>query len=267
MPVTLQRALHLLPDVTVAALAGPLMVSGIAKTVTPADQLDWPVQAGPLTTPHGPKLVAAAELAATAATVLVPGRLAGLVPMTAYTALAVAAHRMKGAPCACFGAAHLAAIGRTHLRMNAVAAAAGAAASAAAPGRRPLLRAGVMLLSSAVTYGVVRTIDRRQDAKSPQSCDKQVSSVRLFVSDDCPACRSLKHLLTFMEPARRDTVSTTVVNAEAQLPQELADLGVPCALGLDVHGEPVCAPASGIGGVKALIDSVTLVAPAVRRAS
>ncbi|GCB49300.1 hypothetical protein SNL152K_6634 [Streptomyces sp. NL15-2K] len=253
----------------VAALAGPLAVSGIAKAVTPAEDLDWPVDSGPLSAPDGAKIVGAAELATAAVTLVAPGRLAALAPMGAYAVLTVAAHRMKGAKCACFGSARLAAIGRTHVGANAVASLVAAAALAAAPERRRLVRAGTAVLSSAVTYGVVRTLDRRagkNSAAAAQACQDPVSSVRLYVSDDCPACRSLKHLLRFMESARRDAVSTTVVSGEDELPPELADLGVPCALGLDARGEPVCAPVSGIGGVKALIDSVTLSAPGVRRA-
>jgi hypothetical protein len=268
--VTLGRTLRqLLPDLAVAALAGPLAVSGIAKTVTPAEELDWPVDSGPLAAPDGAKLVGAAELAAAAVTLVAPGRIAALAPTCAYAALTVAAHRMKGAKCACFGAARLAAIGRTHIGANAAAALVAASALTAGPERRFLLRAGTAVLSSAVTYGVVRALDRRaeQNAEAAaRTCQERVSSVRLYVSEDCPACRSLKHLLRFMEPARRDAVSTTVVTGEDELPQELAELGVPCALGLDARGEPVCAPVAGIGGVKALIDSVTLSAPGVRRA-
>ncbi|MEG8275809.1 hypothetical protein [Streptomyces sp. AHA2] len=270
MRVTFGRTLrHLLPDMAVAALAGPLLVSGVAKAVTPAEQLDWPVGSGPLAAPDGPRLVGAAELVAATVALVAPGRLAALAPAGSYAALTVAAHRMRGTKCACFASARLAAIGRTHVRANATMSLLAAVAAAAGPERRFLVRAGTAVLSAATTYGVVRALDRRAEQNSEataQACQERVSAVRLYVSDDCPACRSLKHLLRFMEPARRDAVSTTVVSGESELPPEMTDLGVPCAQGLDARGEPVCPPVAGIGGVKALIDSVTLTSPAVHRA-
>ncbi|WP_221356129.1 hypothetical protein [Streptomyces beigongshangae] len=268
--VTLGRTYRrLLPDIAVAALAGPLVVSGVAKVITPAEELDWPLDSGPLAAPGGAKIVGAGELAAAAATLAAPGRFAALAPMGTYAALTVVAHRTKGAKCACFGTARLAAIGRTHIGANASASLIAAAALVAAPGHRHLVRTATALLSAAVTHGVVRALDRRAGKTSgaaAQVCHDPVDSVRLYVSDDCPACRSLKHLLQFMEPARRNAVRTTVVSGEDELPPQLAGLGVPCALGLDTRGEPVCAPVSGIGAVKALVDGVTLGAPAVRRA-
>ncbi|AZM57250.1 hypothetical protein DMA15_35725 [Streptomyces sp. WAC 01529] len=273
MRVTLGRTLRdRLPDLAVAALAGPLAVSGIAKAVLraeEAEELDWPVTSGPLAAPRGAKIVGAAELAAAAVILVAPGRLAALVPLGGYAALTLAAHRLKGTKCACFGAARLTAVGRTHVAANAAASLVAAAALAGSPQRAGRTRAGTAALSAAVTYGTVRALDRRAERNSTAqaaACEERVSSVRLYVSDDCPACRSLKHLLRFMEPARRSTVTTTVVKGEDELPPNLADLGVPCAQGLDARGEPVCGPVSGIGGVKALIDSVTLSAPAVHRA-
>ncbi|MGW1275172.1 hypothetical protein, partial [Streptomyces sp. NPDC002491] len=67
-----------------------------------------------------------------------------------------------------------------------------------------------------------------------------------------------KHLLAAGEPQRLAAVTMVTVAREAELPGALHGLGVPCAVGLDDAGQPVCAPASGIGAVKALVDAVTL---------
>ncbi len=268
MRVKLSRVLRALPDVALAAIGGPLAVGGIAKVVTPADKLDWPVRTGPLSAPHGAKLVGTAEMAAVAATIAAPGRVAALTPMTAYAALSVAAYQMKGTTCACFGAARLASVGRRHVGANAAASVV-AATVVAAPGHNRLVRTAVVLLSSAVTYGTVRMLDRRraaEDGAAPQASQKRIESIRLYVSAECPACRSLKHLVQSMEPARREAISTTVISADDELPETMSGLGVPCALGLDEFGECVSVPVSGIGNVKALIDSITLSTPELSRA-
>jgi hypothetical protein len=85
-----------------------------------------------------------------------------------------------------------------------------------------------------------------------------VRSVRVYVSENCPACRSLGALLTRMEATRRALVSTVVVHEKESLPRALQGLGVPCAIGLDSAGQVVCSPVSGIGDVKALVDQAVI---------
>lgn len=104
------------------------------------------------------------------------------------------------------------------------------------------------------------TGDRRRAAaqEAVPVCAEQVSAVRLYVADDCPSCRSLKHLLAAGEPERLAATTLVTVAREAELLGALHGLGVPCAVGLDAAGEPVCTPVSGIGAAKGLVDSITL---------
>lgn len=254
--------------ILLAILAGPLAAAGLAKLVTAPDRVAWPIRRGPLRTPHGQRVVGAAELAAAVVVTAAPGLLAAAVAVTAYAALTVAALATRGQLCACFGAARLAAVGRLHVAANATGALAGAAAavvlavgSAAATGGPAWpLRVTVATLAAALTYAAVLLADRRSPAPAAAPCIATVHAVHVYVADDCPSCRSLKHLLRQVEPARLDTVRTTVVARDAELPGDLRGLGVPCAQGLDAAGRPVCPPVSGIGGVKGLVDRVTIVA-------
>jgi len=240
--------------ILLAILAGPLAAAGLVKLVTAPDRVAWPVRRGPLRAPHGQRVVGAAELAAAVVVTVAPGLLAAAVAVTAYAALTVAAIATRGQLCACFGAARLAAVGRLHIAANATGALAGAAvavmvavgSAAATGGPAWPLRVAVATLAAALTYAAV--------------CIATVRAVHVYVADDCPSCRSLKHLLREVEPARLDTVRTTVVARDAELPGDLRGLGVPCAQGLDAAGRPVCPPVSGIGGVKGLVDRVTIVA-------
>lgn len=248
-----------------AVLSGPLLAAGFAKTVTPADRIAWPVSRGLLAPPHGPRLVGAAELLAAAAVVLLPGRAPALVAALAYLALTGAAVLTRGRPCACFGLARLAAVGKIHIGLNAAGALAAAALAVPYPtGPGTPTRAATAVLAAALTLGTVLAADRRRAAKTGPGapCPQRIGGVRLYVSDDCPSCRSLKRLLLTVEPARREAVVTSTVERDSELPDTMAGLGVPCAQPLDQAGRPICAPVSGIGAVKALVDSITI-APTV----
>jgi hypothetical protein len=264
----MSSVLHLLagswPDVVVAGLAGPLAVAGLAKLVTPPQKLKWPIKAGALRPPHGPRLAGLTEVAAAVAIVLLPGRMAAVVALAVYALLTAAAYAMRGQECACFGVARLAAVGRLHIGVNAGAAlVAAVVALTSPPGTQPALRAGIFLLAAGVTFGAVLVASRRRDAQDAvPSCGEQVSAVRLYVSDNCPACSSLKQLLAAMEPARRDAITTIVVDLKEPLPESVSGLGVPCAMGLNAAGEPICSPVSGIGAVKAFVDTIGVPAAA-----
>jgi hypothetical protein len=254
-----------LPDLAAAALAGPLLAAGAAKLLTPAGRLDWPVDRGPLRAPLGPRLAGAGEVAAAVAVVLAPGRWAAAVALVAYTVLTAAAAALRGRRCACFGAARLAAVGNAHLGLNASGALAGLALlTAAPPGSAPVTRAVVAALSAAVTYGLVAAADRNdaREAVQKADCDEQVVGVHLYVTDSCPACKALQELLAALEPALRDTITTTVVGEDNPPPPAVAELGVPCAVPLGAGDRPVCRPVTGIGAVKVLIDGVTIRVPA-----
>src|SRR5262245_30446549 len=111
-------------DVVVAVLAGPLLVAGSAKLITPPAKVAWPIRSGALGAPHGPRLVGAAELAAAAGIVLLPGRASAALAFLSYSVLSAAAHLMRGERCGCFGLARLAVMGNVHVGLNATAAAA-----------------------------------------------------------------------------------------------------------------------------------------------
>ncbi|MFI6515432.1 hypothetical protein ACIBF1_07705 [Spirillospora sp. NPDC050679] len=249
-------------EIMTAALAGPLAVAGAAKLLAPADRLDWPIRKGPLRAPLGPRLTGAAETAAAVAVVAVPGRTAPLVALLAYLALTAMAFRLRGTRCACFGLARLASVGRAHIGLNATAALVAALALAAGPSGQAGARAAAGCAAAVGTLAAVLALDRRarraEGAPAPAPCDRTVTGVRMYVTDGCPSCRSLKQLLETVEPARRETVVTVEVERGAPLPAPVTGLGVPCAVGLDASGSPVCSPVEGIGAVKALVDGVTV---------
>jgi hypothetical protein len=249
----------LIANAALGVLAAPLLAAGAAKLLVRAENLFWPYEAGPLAAPRGPRLVGAGECAAAAAIVLLPHPLAGAVAAGAYAALALTAHRLRGQRCACFGAARLAAVGRAHVAAN-VAAAATAVALVAAGGAAELSPRGLGLaVTAAALVGVLWRLDRRHAASTgARDCAEPVRSVRVYVSENCPACRSLGSLLTRMEGTRRALVNTVVVREKESLPRALQGLGVPCAIGLDSAGQIVCAPVSGIGDVKALVDQLVI---------
>ncbi|TLQ43156.1 hypothetical protein [Streptomyces marianii] len=254
-------SLSALNDMALPAVAGPLVIAGAAKLMADSGQLAWPIRSGPLALPWGPRLVGTAELLAAVGIVFLPGRWAAASALLAYAALTAVAARTKGQKCACFGLARLAAIGKTHIGTNAAGALLAAVALALPPGDGGIVtRAVAAAVGTAVMLGVLLAIDRRlrtaQEATLP--CTEQVSAVRMYVADDCPSCRSLKHLLSAAEPERLALVTTVTVAKEAELPGVLHGLGVPCAIGLDRTGMPVCSPVSGIGAVKALVDAITL---------
>ncbi|QTR02986.1 hypothetical protein J7S33_28995, partial [Saccharothrix algeriensis] len=64
------------------------------------------------------------------------------------------------------------------------------------PGSGSAVRAGAAVVAALVTAAVLLAARRARDEQTTTStCDEQVSGVVLYVSDGCPSCRSLKHLL------------------------------------------------------------------------
>ncbi|MET9513574.1 hypothetical protein [Streptomyces sp. NPDC002994] len=268
------------PDAVVAAAAGPLFVAGAAKVLTPEDSTNWPAGRWWPPAPFGPRLAGGAELGAATAVVALPGRRAALVALVVYACLTLVAHTLRGRTCACFGGAARSTVGPLHVACTAAGAAASLAALAGGPGTaQGGLRAVVCLAAAAVTLAVLLVADRqglvlggppgrpdgplltgRSDDAAADPTER-VHEVLLYTSVACPSCKSLHQILDAMEPARRQAVTTTVLDEGEQLPDFLAGLGVPAAFGLNATGEAVYAPVSGIGAVKALIESVTIGAP------
>ncbi|TDD72477.1 hypothetical protein [Actinomadura rubrisoli] len=249
--------------IVAGVLAGPLAVAGAAKILTPSGRLAWPFRRGVLRPPWGPRLAGTAEVAGAAALIALPARPAAAAGLAAYAALTVTAYRLKGERCACFGPARLASVGRTHLGANAAGTALAALALAAGPGGPGLpVRAGIGAAASAATLGAVLALDRRarkaEMTAAPRPCAEAITGVRLYLTEGCPSCRALKQLLETVEPARREAVATTLIGRGEKLPEPLSGMGVPCAVGVGASGEPVCAPAEGIGAVKALVDTITV---------
>jgi len=248
----------LIANAILGILAAPLLTAGAAKLLVRTENLSWPYETGPLAAPRGPRLVGAGECAAAGAVVLLPNPLAGAVAVVAYGTLAVAAQRLRGHRCACFGAARLAAVGRAHVAANAGAAGVGAALVPVDGAVELPLRGLGLAAAAAALVGVLRRLDRRSAGTGAGDCAEPVRSVRVYVSENCPACRSLGSLLTRMEGTRRALVSTVVVREKESLPRALQGLGVPSAIALDSAGQVTCAPVSGIGDVKALVDQIVI---------
>lgn len=274
------------PDAVVAALAGPLLVAGAAKVLTAEDSTNWPTGRWWPPAPLGPRLAGGVELVAATAAVSLPGRLGALVALVVYACLAAVAHSLRGQTCACFGGAARSKVGPLHVASTAAGAAASLAALVGGPSAtQSALRAVVCTAAAAATLAVLLVADRQGlvlggplgrprggpllgrgddvtgESREPTDPRNRVHAVLLYTSVACPSCKSLHQILDAMEPARRKAVTTTVLGEGEQLPDFLDGLGVPAAFGLNATGEAVCAPVSGIGAVKALIDSVTVGAP------
>lgn len=249
-------------DAATAVLAGPLIVAGAAKVLTSPDELDWPITSGPLRTPWGPRLTGAAEMAAALAIVTVPGRGAALIALFAYLTLTAMAVALRGARCACFGMARLASVGRVHMGLNAAAALVAAVALAVGPGSEPVVRAASGGVAAAVTLAAVLVLDRRarriESTAAAVGYDQPIAEVRIYVTDDCPSCRSLKALLQTVERARLDAVVLTRIESGKELTGPVSGLGVPCAVAFGESGDQVGSPVVGIGAVKALVDGIVI---------
>lgn len=240
-------------------LAAPLLVAGSAKLLGSAERISWPYGDGLLAAPRGPRIVGGAECAAAVAIALLPSRLGCAVAALAYGALTVAARRLRGQQCACFGVARLAAVGRAHVAANAAAAVAAAALALVGGGPEPAPRGLGLVLAAAALVLALWRLDRRAAAPDGgPACTEPVRSVRVYVSESCPSCRSLSTLLERMEDTRRALVSTVVVREKESMPKALRGRGVPSAIGLSGAGQVVCAPVTGIGNVKALVDQVVI---------
>ncbi|WP_329101300.1 hypothetical protein OG792_20685 [Micromonospora sp. NBC_01699] len=258
----------MLADLLVAVLAGPLVASGVAKLAAPTEKLSWPIRRGPLVAPHGPRLIGAAELIGAVLLIVVPGRLAALCGLVAYLALTIVAHALRGQRCACFGLARLASVGHTHVLGNAAGALLAAVALLLGPGSQTASRVVFAAAATALITCVLlvldhgaRTLDAAKEEQIVESMHA-VYGVRLYTSESCPSCRALKKLVAGMEPARRDAVAETVLGPHDAPPASMAEMGVPCAQGLDAAGRPVGEPVSGIGSVKGLINSIVVTAHA-----
>lgn len=260
-----------LVEVAVAILAGPLVVAGLAKVLTPPEELSWPYSSGLFRAPRGPRLVGAGECLAAIGLVVLPNPAAAVLATGAYAVLTVAAYRLRGQKCACFGAARLAAVGRAHIGGNLLGALVAAAlvvgSLLTAPAPQPLWRAIVAGAAAVGVFVLVLVLDRRKSEQQLATpCTERVSGVRLYVSTSCPACRSLERLVAGMEPVRRAAIDKLVVDKGDEVPADMKELGVPAATALDGSGNRICTPVSGIGAVKALIDTITISAPADTRA-
>lgn len=249
-------------DVALAVTAGPLLAAGAAKIVTPSAKISWPWARGPLRLPAGPRLVGACELAA--AVEITTARLhpAAAIALLAYLTLTLVAWRLRGRECACFGVARLAAVGRLHIAANAIGVLLALLVLASPAGSQlpAVVRGGIAVGAAAATLAMVWLVERRRAARedSPVPCTEQVAGVTLYVSASCPACRALETVLAGMETSRREAVTIIRLSKETPRPKELLGLGVPCAVPLYTDGQPICAPISGISGVRRLIEGITL---------
>jgi hypothetical protein len=253
--------------VLLAVLAGPLAAAGLAKRFGVGRRSAWPVRTGPLRLPYGPRLVGAVEFAAAVAITLAPTRVAAIVAVVVYAALAETARRYRGRECGCFGAARLAVLGPGHTAVNTLAALAAGVLLVLAPvgGNDVRLRSAVAVASTLATVAAVRLLARDAAGalrlRTAHACARPVGRVQLYLSATCPSCTALEHLLDGIEPARRAAIDVHRVTVAAPVPAHLRHLGVPCAVAQSPAGTPVCAPVSGLGEVRRLITGVVMPGP------
>jgi hypothetical protein len=245
--------------IALAFLAGPLLAGGAAKLIARQERLTWPIRAGILAPPAGPRLVGGGELAAAAAICLLPARAAAAVALAGYAALTVTAYLLRGERCACFGVARLAAVGRLHIVANGAGVIIAGVLTAAAPDAELPLRLGGCAVAAAATLAAVLAADRHRTASEP-ACPGPVSRVHLYVSAGCAACRALLQLLADAEPGRKDAVTVTTVDRASGTgpPERLTGTPLPCAVALSPGGEEICRPVSGLGPAWAVIQTIVI---------
>lgn len=240
-------------------LAGVLVGSAAAKTVAAAR--------GTLSWPKGPVLLwwevparAAIGLeivAALVASMLPSALLAGALLAVSYGLLTVAAVTLRGRSCACFGAVG-GRIGWLHVAVNAFAAGSAAVLGVlAAAGPPPPLWArplAVAVVALAVTGWSVIAMRRHETTQSAQddACLGDARSVLVLTMEGCPACRALRMVL---EGSGSRAIRWHLVTDEDEPIARLAEGQYPCAVALDVGGEPTCPPRWGLADAKRLVDT------------
>lgn len=253
-------------EILLPFLAGPLLISGLAKLFTPPARIPWPVNSGMLRLPLGPRLVGGTELAALMLIWLGSASLAVGVAAISYAMLTGVGWRLRGQRCGCFGPVRLAVIGPAHLVLNAVgmclsAGLLGLSLTLPTPPRPSLAqRAAAIAIVGGLFYVGLWLSGRLRTGKERQAepCREVIGSVHLYVSQDCPACRAVEILLAGMETDRRGKVTVSRVGKQTSLPSTLAHLGVPCAVPLSPTGQQVCTPVSGLAAAMRHIQAITL---------
>ncbi len=253
-------------EILLPFLAGPLLISGVAKLFTPLARIPWPVNSGSRSMPLGPRLAGGTELAGLMLIWLGSASLAAGVASFGYAVLTRVGWRLRGQRCGCFGPTRLAVIGPAHLVLNSV----GMCLSAALLGLsltlptqpRPALaqRAAAIAIAGGLVYVGLWLSDRLQTGteRLTEPCRDVIGSVHLYVSQDCPACRAVEVLLAGMETDRRGKVIVFRVGRQTGPPSELAHLGMPCVVPLSPTGQQVCTPVSGLAAVMRHIQAITL---------
>ena len=258
--------MQVLVELLLPLLAGPLMIGGLAKLMTPLARIPWPVRTGLLRPPLGPRVVGGGELAALMFIWLGSQGIASGVAAGSYAALTAVGWRLRGRPCGCFGPIRLTVIGPTHVVLNATGMCLSAGllvlslTLAAQPRPALVQRAVAIAIAGVLVYVGLWLSGRLRTGKQEkiQPCPDVIGSVHLYVSQDCPACRALEILLAGMETDRRAMVTVFEVGVQTGLPSRLAHLGMPCAVPLSPTGQEVCIPVSGLATVMRHIQAITL---------
>lgn len=242
--------------VVLCVLGGFLLATAVLKIVSHArGRLAWPD--GPnLLRIHIPLRVAiVAEVSAGAAPLLDHQRLAALLVFGAYAAITVGAWTLRGRDCACFGIDGLR-VGRWHVAACAAATAAAAAIMVAAPqqGPMPALWISTVVVAVVGLAGGAAALRRRVEVSGGGCLDRAVR-LQILTLPDCGACAGLK--LLYRASAGRDVIWWEVGSDD--LPPTLAavsrEVQYPCAVAVDVDGQPTCPPREGLPQCQQIIDT------------
>ncbi|KXK59278.1 hypothetical protein AWW66_25110 [Micromonospora rosaria] len=242
-------------------LAGVLAGSGLAKGIAAArGELQWPEGAVLLRWSIPASVVIGLEATAALLAALLPiGWLTGVLITGGYALLVVAAVTLRGRECACFGLRG-SKITAWHVAVNVVATLAAALSTAilgvSAPAGPALpARLAVVMIVGALVAGAAHLLARLHataQIRQSATCLGQAHTVLVLTMPGCPACEALRVLLESTGPSAlrwREVATRDDPHAD------LADGRYPCAVALDIHGQPTCPPRWGVADIKQLVNA------------
>lgn len=270
--------------VVLLGLAGVLLSAAAAKTLAAwRGRLSWPdpTLAG-IPIPAGVVILAEAGAAIAVLAVAAP-RPAAIVLAAGYGALSVAAWRLRGKTCGCFGL-RSSMVGPGHVAATIVACGASLVLSGVMPGgwAMPIGARAATMVAVAATVLVVATMrgrraearDRAAQAGSWDPAELTAAAgIAVVTKPDCPHCAMLRVLLDGMvsdrvlhwitlsdnpdEPARADSPADRPDGWLGRLDTytELAAGHVPCAIAVDQTGTPVAEPRWGTPAGHRLVET------------
>lgn len=257
---------NLAGSLLLVALAAVLLAAAAAKTVEAGrGRLDWPDA-----TLAGMRIPAAvvitAEAAAGACVVVLAARPAAVILAVMYGLLSIAAVRLRGRVCGCFGV-RSSVVGPGHIVGTVVGCVLATAVASTGTGWNiPVgVRGGALVGLAAAVVVAVRLHNRHIEAHRRAERDRMwatkplagAASIVIYTRPDCPHCASLRLLLDGMIDERLLRWVELADEREDDTParyEELADGAVPTAIPVDHTGQPVAGPYRAVLDICRLVE-------------